>query len=374
MRIVIIADSVDTQNAGIHVYTRNMIESLEKLSELEIICIRVKNGSKIHFKNDIIVPGIIPFLKKDPFRIFISVPRIIRKLNPDIVIEPAHFGPFNLSPDIKRVTIIHDLTPVKFPQWHKLLSRTLQKIFLPSILKRASLVITNSENTLKDLSETYPFTNDKTVRIYPGTDPFFFIPGNEIVYNKEPFFLSVGTIEPRKNFSILLDAYQLFREKTNLNHSLIICGGKGWKNKLFYQKLKNHPFKNDIKILGYVNKEELKKLYSITTAFIYPSLYEGFGFPVIEAMSCGAPCIVSLVSSLTEVGDDAPLYFNPLSTVELALCMEQLAGSKEMQKKLIEKGFNQAHQFNWVKYVSELENQLAMLLAPKNLFLRKNEN
>jgi glycosyltransferase involved in cell wall biosynthesis len=332
-----------------------MIESLEKISGSDIICIRLKNGSEIHFKNDIIVPGIIPFMKKDPFRIFISVPRIIRKLNPDIVIEPAHFGPFNLPQNIKRVTIIHDLTPIKFPQWHKRLSRNLQKIFLPSILKRASLIITNSENTKKDLSETYPFTKEKVVRIYPGTDPFFCLDRNEIVHHKEPFFLSVGTIEPRKNFSLLLDAYQLFREKSNFNHSLIICGGKGWKNKIFYQKLKNHSFKNDIKILGYVNKKELKKLYSTTTAFIYPSLYEGFGFPVIEAMSCGAPCIVSNRSSLPEVGGDAALYFNPESASELCSQMIQLSNSNELQNELIAKGFKQIIKFSWKDFATNIE-------------------
>jgi glycosyltransferase involved in cell wall biosynthesis len=358
MRIVIIADCIDTQNAGIHVYTQNMIETLEKLSQVEIICIRIKNGSDIHFKNDIIVPGIIPFIKKDPFRIFISIPRIIRKINPDIVIEPAHFGPFNLPSKIKRVTIIHDLTPIKFPQWHNWFSRNLQRLFLPSILKRASLVITNSENTKKDLSETYPLTKEKARLIYPGIDPFFLLSENEIIYNKEPFFLSVGTIEPRKNFSMLLDAFQLFRESTNSNYSLIICGGKGWKNKSFYQKLKNHPFKNDIKILGYVNKEELKKMYSTTTAFIYPSLYEGFGFPVIEAMSCGAPCIVSNRSSLPEAGGDAALFFNPENTSELCVHLTQLSNSNELQKELLIRGLNQIRKFDWRNFAFSMLDAL----------------
>jgi hypothetical protein len=94
---------------------------------------------------------VIPFLEKDPFRLFFKLPAAIRKIDPDIVIEPAHFGPFNLPIKIKRVTIIHDLTPILFPQWHSFISRTLQKIFLPSIIKRSSLIIANSDNTKTDI-------------------------------------------------------------------------------------------------------------------------------------------------------------------------------------------------------------------------------
>lgn len=358
MRIVIIADSIDTQNAGIHVYTRNMIESLEKLSGLEITCIRIKNKSEIKFKNEIIVNGIIPFMKKDPFRVFFSIPKAIKKLKPDFVIEPAHFGPFNLPKKIKRVTVIHDLTPIKFPHWHNFISRNIQKVFLPSILKRSSLIITNSDNTSNDILETYPNTAGKIARIYPGVDPFFRIKNDEIIQNKEPFFLSVGTIEPRKNLPLLLDSYQLFREKTNFTHSLIICGGNGWKNKEFYEKLNNHPFKNDIKLMGYVSKEELKILYSTTTAFIYPSLYEGFGFPVAEAMGCGAPCIVSVTSSLPEVSGDAALYFNPSSSTELCTQMIQISNSEEKQNELIISGIVQIEKFNWNDFANLLKKHL----------------
>jgi glycosyltransferase involved in cell wall biosynthesis len=361
MRIVIIADSVDTQNAGIHVYTRNMIETLDQLSEVETFCLRIKGGSNIQFKNDIIVRGIIPFLKKDPFRVFISIPRTIRKLNPDIVIEPAHFGPFNLPRKIKRVTVIHDLTPILFPKWHNFISQNLQRIFLHSILKKASYVITNSNNTSKDVLAKYPFTATKIQRIYPRIDPFFRITKEEVILNKAPYFLSVGTIEPRKNLSLLLDAYQLFREKTNYTHSLVFCGGKGWKNEAFYLKIKNHPYKNDIKMMGYVNKEELKKLYATTTAFIYPSLYEGFGFPVAEAMGCGAPCIISDRASLPEVGGAAVKYFNAESTEDLTDKLIEMVSSVDLIQSLSMKGINQSALFSEKHFTRELEKFLMKL-------------
>lgn len=357
MKIAIIADSLDIQNAGIHVYTKNMIESLRKRDNIHVTEFHVKENHKFNFSNEVIVPPVIKFLGKDPFRLLFSLPVAIKRTKPDIVIEPAHFGPFNLPRKIKRVTIIHDLTPVKFPQWHNFFSQILQRAFLPSILRRATLIITNSDNTQKDLTELYPFTKEKAIKINPGTDTFF-KSNDSVNMKKEPFFLSVGTIEPRKNLEILIEAYKKFREKTDLKHKLIICGGKGWKNKSFYKKLSVHPFKNDIELRGYVDKQTLKKLYFKTTAFIYPSLYEGFGLPVLEAMSCGAPCIVSKSSSLKESGGNAALFFKPQDANELFSKMMEVAQSESVIVDMIEKGKKHSANFTWENYSAILEKEL----------------
>jgi glycosyltransferase involved in cell wall biosynthesis len=352
MRIVIIADSVDLQNAGIHVYTRNMIESLQTYTSHEIICIRQGKRHDILFDNDVIVRPVLRFQEKDPLRVFWSVPRAIKKLNPDCVIEPAHFGPFNLPPDIKRVTIIHDLTPLKFPRWHNTFSSILQKWFLPSILKKASTVVVNSQNTLNDLHQYFPQTRNKSEWVYPGINPYYRIPENELWEEKQSYFLSVGTIEPRKNLVGLLAAYTLFRKNGHHTHRLLLVGPKGWKSDKFYQQLEQHPYRNDIEIKGYVSQNDLKVLYGKASAFIYPSFYEGFGFPVAEAMACGAPCIVSSVSSLPEVGGDAVLYFNPESDSELSQKMQQLASDEVLSQTLIKKGFIQAQKFSWTEFAS----------------------
>mgnify|MGYP001179677840 CR=1 FL=1 len=316
-RVVIIADCIDTQNAGIQAYTRNMIDALSMLPDIELFCVRIKSPNNDILKNQIVVKPVLPFLIKEPFRLFFKLPSVIRKLKPDIVIEPAHMGPFNLPAYIKRVTVIHDLTPIKFPQWHTWFSATLQRLLLPNILQKASMIITNSNNTSSDLADCYPFTKDKIFRIYPASDTYYSIKPNEPISAKAHFFLSVGTLEPRKNLNMLLDAYLLFRQKSEYTHKLIICGATGWKNQNFFKKLNNHPFRNDIELKGYVPKEELKELYKTTAAFVYPSLYEGFGFPVAEALNCNATCFVSNTSSLPEVGGDSVFYFNPDSAEEL---------------------------------------------------------
>ena len=358
MQIVIIADSIDTQKAGIHVYTKKMINALEKNENISVTGIRLKDKPDFGFAHQQVVPPVIPFLVKDPFRLFITLPLAIRRLKPDIVIEPAHFGPFNLPRKIKRVTVIHDLTPVKFPQWHNFVSRNLQRIFLPSILKKASLVITNSNNTSNDVTQIYPYTKGKVSRIYPAVNPFFIKNEGEVELVKQPFFLSVGTLEPRKNLSLLLNAYRLFREKTDMTHKLVICGEKGWKNKQFDILLQNHRYKDDIEIRGYVSNEELKHLYSATTAFIYPSFYEGFGFPVAEAMGCGAPCIVSNRASLPEVGGEAVLYIDPDNPNDLSEKMIGVASSPNLQQELANNGLLRATRFSEEFFVTELEKLL----------------
>lgn len=358
MRIVIIADSVDLQNAGIHVYTRSMIEALQTHTPHEIICIRQGKRHDIHFEKDVTVRPILWFLEKDPLRVFWSVPRAIKRLNPDCVIEPAHFGPFNLPPEIKRITIVHDLTPLKFPRWHNTFSSTLQKWFLPTITKKASMVVANSQHTLNDLRQYFPHTRTKSEWVYPGINPYYRIQKNEFIEEKQPYFLSVGTIEPRKNLTGLLTAYALFRKNSHHNHRLILVGPKGWKSDTFYQQLEQHPYRNDIEIKGYVSQNELKDLYRNASAFIYPSFYEGFGFPVAEAMACGAPCIVSSSSSLTEVGGDAVLYFNPESPNELLKKMQQLVSDKTLCNTLIEKGYRQAQKFSWTEFALSFDTKV----------------
>jgi glycosyltransferase involved in cell wall biosynthesis len=358
MKVVVIADCLDTQNAGIHVYTRNLIEALESSPEFDTVVVKIKSNTDSSFKNLLVVPPLIPFLLKDPFRIFITLPKAISKLHPDIVIEPAHFGPFNLPKKIKRVTIIHDLTPIIFPQWHSFISSRLQRIFLPAIIKKASLIITNSTNTTNDLLKYFPFSSSKTAKIYPAADSFFLLNPDEISIVKQPFILSVGTVEPRKNLPQLLDAYRLFREKCDHPYQLIICGGKGWKNRKFYKKFNTHPFKNDIIIKGYVSRNELKSLYSTTSAFIYPSLYEGFGFPVGEAMGCGAPCLVSNRSSLPEVGGKAVIYFDPENVEDITNKLIDLIYSVEEIADLSNKGPKQASSFSKEQFTSNLEKFL----------------
>jgi len=363
MHIAIIADPIDKQTAGIHYLTKHLIFNLLKFDKKNrYSIIRFKKETDQLKSKTIVLKNTLLFLKNDPIRTFITLPLLLRKLNPDVVVETAHFGPFNLPKKIKRVTIIHDLSPIKFPKFHPFLSQYLQKLFFPGIIKRSDLLFTNSKNTSQDLKSFYPESKSKICQLYLGKEDIFKPTKSEDIFKKyginKPYFLSVGTIEPRKNLNTLLAAFSFFKKEHSSNIQLVIVGGDGWKTKSFYSELNKHPFKNDIKLIGYVNRLNLPALYSNALAFIYPSYYEGFGLPVLEAMACGAACIISNTSSLPEVGGEAALYFNPERPEELAERFNYILTEKEVQDSMKEASIQQASMFTWKKYAQEFIDEL----------------
>lgn len=357
--IVIIADPIDKQLAGIHYFTLNLIKALLALDNENRYSI-IKLGPDLIAENinHISLPNTLTFLETDPIRSFITLPNLIKDLKPDLVIEPAHFGPFNLPKSIKRLTVIHDLTPLKFPSFHPIASVIAHKFLLPNIIKTANLLITNSKQTEKDLLAFFPRAKGKTHSIYLGKEDFFKPSYSEDILKsykiKAPFFLSLGTIEARKNLITLLEAYRIFRSSRLEKIHLVIVGKFGWNSNKFYKKLLKHPFKEDIKLIGYAKRRDLPYLYSQAEAFIYPSFYEGFGLPVLEAMACGTACLISNQSSLPEVGGDAALYFDPNSSQDLKDLMQEVMDQDELKKNLKEKSLKQAQKFSWENFAQQL--------------------
>jgi len=358
-------DALDGQYAGVHYYLRQLVAALEEVCfEQEIIILRPKPDNTLKNITQIQVP-LLSFPGSQAYRFFYQLPKIVKNLNPDIVIEPGHFGPFNLPHNIKRATIIHDLTPLLFPKMHRRHSQLLQRFFLPSILQKANLVFTNSKYTTKDVIEYFPFTKEKISEIIPGKDPFFKKRIKKEVLEKykisSPYLLFIGTIEPRKNLPVLISAFNLFK-KEGFNHQLVIVGKKGWHFQESMLAIKNSPFKNDIHLPGYVERADMPVLYSMAEQFIYPSRYEGFGLPVLEAMCCETPVITTNISSLPEVGGDAALYFEDNNAEQLCNQMQSLATSSELRNQKIEKGIEQIKKFDWEKSAIELLKRLEILV------------
>ncbi len=366
MKIAIIADSLDNQNAGVYNYTRSVIDALaqKKNRAHQYILIRQKKEAHLPFKQ-IIVGNIKLPIGYATFRLFFLIPQILKKEKVDAVFEPAHFGPFNLPKRIKRITMIHDLTPILFPEHHRWHSQFLQKLFLPIILKKADLILANSYHTQKDIITYQPQVEHKIKTIHLGRDHFFYPDKNNSILkdlNIDQYFLSVGTVEPRKNLVTLLKAFTLFKND-NPSIQLIIVGGMGWKTELFEKELEQHPYRSEIHLLGFVKKETLRHLYSNALALIYSSLYEGFGFPILEALSCECPAIVSQTSSMPEVGGQVSHYFDPLDIKGLKDKMDLVYNHKhEIKSKELKK---QAFKFSWEKYVEFFELEIKSLFDDK---------
>lgn len=363
-RIAILADPVDNQSAGIHTFTREMIRSLLR-NDLQNSYFLFRRRRTPHFEGSrtIAIPQLPWTLLFPALRLFFVFGRIARRLKIDIVVEPAHFGPFFMPRKAKRVTVIHDLTPLKFPHHHRFHSQLLQSLFMKRILKNADLIITNSENSRQDIVRFFPFTEPKLESIYLGFDDRYRPEIRPALLQKysinDPYFLFVSTIEPRKNLSLLLKAYLRFRMNSNTRSLLVIVGARGWKCRKIYAELDQHPYRDDIILPGYVPVEELPALYTQALAFVYPSFYEGFGLPVLEAMACGAPCLVSNVSSLPEVAGNATLMFNPFDTADLTEQMERIAWDASLRAELSAASLKQAAKFSWDRFANEFMDALS---------------
>jgi len=246
----------------------------------------------------------------------------------------------------KLVTTIHDLTFLKYPQEHLPYYIKAHTRHLKRAKKYADRIIAVSQSTKKDLINQgiHP---DKITVIYSAPAQIFKplksksqLQAIKAKYGlKGPYLLSVGTQEPRKNLTRLIKAYSQLKLKTM---PLAIAGKFGWGDR-------TQPIKG-VKLLNFVPDEDLVGLYSAAKAFIYPSLYEGFGFPVLEAMACGCPVITSNTSSLPELGGQAALYVNPKKTTDITQAIKILLGLNSAKRhQLINKGLQQAQQFSWSK-------------------------
>jgi glycosyltransferase involved in cell wall biosynthesis len=229
----------------------------------------------------------------------------------------------------------------------------------------AKKIIAISCNTKNDLVRLFKINPQKISVIYDGVDERFIpiLDRNKIIqgfkkYNlPEKFFLFVSTLEPRKNVVRLLKAYDKLDKlvsfkATKLPH-LVLVGQKGWGYREIFETINGARLKNKIVLLDYIKNEDLLVLYNAALAFVFPSLYEGFGLPVLEALACGCPVITSNISSLPEVGNNACLYVNPYQVDEIALAMKRILTDENLRKELQAKGLIQAKKFSWQKTAKE---------------------
>lgn len=362
MHAVIIADPVENQSAGIYRYTDGMIRAIaDYLPDIQVTVI-MRNRPFEHSRvKTVLAKGILP-VKNDPYRKLIAIPRLINRLKPDVVIEPAHFGPLFIHKGIKRVTVIHDLVPVLHPRYADTVSSLLQRLFLPCILRKTDLILANSVFTRKSIVAKYPFCDGKTHTLYPGvclpdsgTEWDFrsvsgATPGN--------YFLHVGTIEPRKNIYRLLSAFEKVKKQSgNPALKLILAGNTGWKTGRFTSLLKQHPYNDSIIITGHVNDHVLTMLYRNAIALVFPSLYEGFGFPCAEALLNQCPLLLSDIEVFREIAGENALYFHPENEDEIAETM--LAAYRNNSRALVTENTDSGTlKFSWENFARSLSEIL----------------
>ncbi len=355
MHILVLADPLDNQQAGIHFYTKNLIEGLiEAAPKNKYTFIHIKENSFFNDKEEIILPyKNFPGYKS--YRKFYLIPKIIKKLKPDAVIEPSHLGPFGVPKEIKKVTLIHDLTPILYPKYHQNKSARTHRLLLPRIFKNSDLILTPSDRTKQDIKNYYnPKSPIET--IHAGINQNVIRSKNRPI--KEPYILYLGTIEPRKNLQMLAEVYKELKRKKNIPHKLVLVGGIGWKIKSILPELQN----KDIIMTDYIPESEKSKWYQHAEMFIYPSFYEGFGLPPLEAMSYGIPVICSTGGSLKEIYQENALMFDPHNREELKSQIKRLIENPTLKNEYSKKGKEFASKMTWKNTAQKT------LTAIENLF------
>lgn len=270
----------------------------------------------------------------------------------DLVHHPASIGP--AVPLTPAVLTVHDLIALRHPEWFRWDRALYYRNALRASVRHAARVITDSRATANDLAEllAYPESQIDVVPLGVGKE---FRPASETACAEvrrryrlpERFFLYVGTIEPRKNLERLLTAWSsMVREETP---DLVIAGRRGWKTDAFERAVVQSPSRARIHTPGYVEQKDLPAVLSAATAFVWPSLVEGFGLPPLEAMACGAPVLTSNTSSLPETAGDAAILVCPTDTEAIAEALCRLSEDEALRLSLRAKGLARAAQFTWAR-------------------------
>ncbi|EKD86692.1 MAG: group 1 glycosyl transferase [uncultured bacterium] len=272
----------------------------------------------------------------------------------DVFFSPTHylppFGPGN------SVISVLDVSYLYFPELFTKKDLIQLKEWTKFSVKKAKKILTISESSKSDMIKEYKVSANKVVVVYPGINVQLNASSYlnmEDLKNKfginSKYILFVGTLQPRKNIIKLIEAFS----KLDKDLELVIVGRKGWQYEEILSAPGKYGVKDKVRFLDSVTNEDLPSLYKSAEFFILPSLYEGFGLPVLEAMSYGCPVITSNVSSLPEAGGDGALYVDPEDANDIASKMKKLLEDDELREDLIKKGYNQVKKFSWEKSARE---------------------
>lgn len=281
-----------------------------------------------------------------------------RSFKPDVYHEP-NFLAFKF--DGPSVITVHDLSWIRYPEMHPIERvRAMDKYFEPG-LRRAARIMADSEFVKRELVEVFGVPSDRVHTVYLGVEPLFApLQAHETAgvlsthgLRHGSYWLAVGTLEPRKNLQLVLRAFMQLPQADRRACPLILVGMKGWKTSALVQQIQPLIASGEVRQMGYISREDLAVVMAGARALVYPSVYEGFGLPPLEAMACGVPVIASNVSSLPEVVGDTGLLIDPADEEGLAAYMRQLQGDTDLCKRLGAAALERSQRFSWARCAQE---------------------
>lgn len=365
MKIAIQASDLDADRIdGTRVYILNLLKYFGKLDQSSQFFIYHKSK----FNPELTPPEFPNYrVKKITFPFFWTQIRFCFAMNkslPDVIWMPMHNIPIFRSKKIKTIVTIHDLAFKYFPECFTRWELAKLNFLARMAIKRSDGIITISESSKKDILKFYPEIKENKIKvIYHGFDKDIFDQERDLGAEKTlrdkfgiqgEYLLYVGAIQPRKNLEVLIEAFEGIKEDKKYEKlKLVLAGEKAWLWQDVFKKINESSYKGDIITPGKVNFKDLGHLMRGASAFIFPSLYEGFGIPALEAMAARVPVICADNSSLPEVAGEAALYFSGQDFSDLSAKIKTVLENEQLKSELIEKGIAQIQKFSWEKCARE---------------------
>ncbi|HUT31188.1 MAG TPA: glycosyltransferase family 1 protein [Sedimentisphaerales bacterium] len=287
------------------------------------------------------------------------LPRLASKHRLDVLHCPGYICPLRKS-SAPYVVTIHDTIAIDHPEWCKPTNALYFNLFMKGTVQRASRVISVSKSTAGDLERNFGLSDSKVRVVYPGIDEIFKVEKDASRcsqirehYNlPERYVLFVGNIEPKKNVPALLAVHRRLREK-GLPHKLVIVGKRSWCAGAELDQIHREAAAGNVIVTGYVDRADLPFVYAMADVFVFPSLYEGFGFPPLEAMACGTPVVSSNRGALAETLGDAACIIEPEDTEKIVEAVVSIISDSCLRKEHIEKGLQKSERFKWERTARE---------------------
>lgn len=366
LNVLIDATQITTRKAGVGTYGLNLIRELTSLgAPVHLFILAQNDDPSLDFGASANVTMIwvrASIFRRLAFRFLLEqlgIPFLVYKYNITVV-HSLHYS-FPLLPiKANKVVTFHDMTFILMPELHERFKVRYFSFFINAAVRRADSIIFVSASALRDFEKNLGaprglrriISHGKSEAFRPDLDPALV----ELVRHKyglpQQFVLFIGTVEPRKNIIRLVEAFEfLLAKRPDL--MLVIAGQQGWMCEGLLKTIDNLHMDARVMFIGFCPEQDKALLLSAATVFAYPSLYEGFGIPVLEALACGVPTVTSNVSSLPEVAGHAALMINPNSTSQLAAALERVLSDLELRRELQEESAHQAAKFSWVKAASE---------------------
>ncbi|MGB3716346.1 MAG: glycosyltransferase family 1 protein [Candidatus Promineifilaceae bacterium] len=367
-----------SQRAGIGRYTRELVSALvrnDKSTEYLLFSAkqpswdplvnRIPPDSNVRYKQSLFSER---WLYRIWHRLRLPVPVQLFTGDIDLFYSPDFVLP-PVRDNIPTVLTVHDLSFIHYPETFTPSLRKYLNQVVPRSVRSASHVLADSRTTKEDISNIWHIDEKKITVLYSGVDRAFRPPSdNAQLVNvrkkydlgEEPYIFSVSTIQPRKNYQMLIRA---FKDVANdFPHRLVIAGGKGWLYEETLAEVNAQGLTDKVRFVGFVDDADLPALYSDATLFVFPSLYEGFGLPILEAMACGVPVVVSNASCMPEVAGEAALVLSPQDQEAWTTAIRDLLDDPSRRAQMVAGGFLRARQFKWKRAAEQLSGLVKQLL------------